>query len=106
MLRRILTLIAVALCASSAKASAMSCEDCKATIRSALLEWSVIAPGLIADLPGTLCSQCPVRSSCEALVVSGIEAFSEEVNHTNASWMCDHLGLCNGTVMISDTIVE
>ena len=101
MLRRILTLIAVALCASSAKASAMSCEDCKATIRSALLEWSVIAPGLIADLPGSLCSRCPVRSSCEAVVVSGIEAFSDEINRTNETFVCDRLGLCNASMMIA-----
>jgi len=80
---------------------ALSCEDCKAAVSSALHEWKIVVPGLIADLPGAVCSRCPVSSSCEALIVSGIEAFSAGINRTNESAVCDRLGLCNVTMMIA-----
>jgi hypothetical protein len=39
--------------------------------------------------------------SCEALVASGIEAFSVEINHTNETFVCDQLlGICNSTPAI------
>jgi len=99
-LRNLVVFMVSAFAALSGNVAALTCDECKAAARHTLVEWNVVEPGLMKDLPRLLCSSCPVRSSCEELVSSGIEALSLEINNTNETFVCDRLGMCNTTIML------
>jgi hypothetical protein len=98
MVRSLFLTVAVTLLGWCSQA-ARTCAGCQEAIWQLVAEWNIMAPGLIKDLPAQLCATCPVPSSCQAVVTSGLEAFADMINGTDAGVVCGHLGLCNGTTI-------
>lgn len=95
-----ITLQKILVAATCALAVGLSCDACIQAVRSVQMDWTIVEPGLLQDLPQILCASCPVASSCVALVTSGIRAVALEINKTDALGACAHLGLCNESTML------